>query len=112
MDGSPMRLVLGICLATLIAAPAALAAEKPLRLSLSPADTDRDGVVTQDETAAYLVKTSGPAVEIMRPRSAVFEPPPGPLPPGPLELERRIVPASDFEKANDYVARKTERKRR
>jgi hypothetical protein len=106
-----MRLVLGTCLATLIAASAAQAAEPPLRLSLLPADANRDGVVTQDETAAYLVKTSGPAIEITRPRSAVFEPPPGPLPPGPLELERRIVPASDFEKANDHVARKTERKR-
>ena len=107
-----MRLVLGICLASLVGAPAAVAAQTPLRLSLSPADANHDGVVSQDETAAYLVKTSGPRVEIKRPRSAVFEPPPGPPEPGPLELERRIVPASDFEKANDYVARKTERKRR
>jgi hypothetical protein len=100
-----MRLVLAACLATLLAAPAALAAEPPLRLSLSPADTDHDGVVSQDETAAYLVKTSGPLVELKRPRSAVFEPPPGPPPPGPLDLERRIVPATEFEKANEQAFR-------
>jgi hypothetical protein len=106
-----MRLVLGICLATLVAAPAALAVEPPLRLSLSPADANRDGVVTQDETAAYLVKTSGPAVELKRPRSAVFEPSPAPLEPGPLELERRIVPATEFEKANEQAFRIEKRRR-
>ncbi len=96
----------------MIAAPA-LAAQAPVRLVLSPADTDRNGVVSQDETAAYLVRTSGPSgVQVLRPRAAVLELPPGPPEPDALSLERRLVPASDFEVANDYQARKTERKRR
>ncbi|WP_425995823.1 hypothetical protein [Caulobacter sp. DWR1-3-2b1] len=88
-------------LALILATPAAA---QPPRLTLSLADANRDGAVSQEEAAAVLVQISGVAdFKMTRPRAAAPEPQPSVLEPGPLDLDRRIVPASEFERANEQA---------
>jgi hypothetical protein len=56
-----MRFVLAAALAVCCAAPA-LAATQPL--ALTPADTDRNGVVSTEEAAAWLDRDSGVIVPV------------------------------------------------
>jgi len=106
-----MRRIAIASLALIMAAPvAAISAERP-RLTLSLADANRDGVVSQDEAAAVLVRTSSANFKMTRPRAAAPDPKPFVLEPGPLDLERRIVPATEFEYANEQAFRIEKRKR-
>lgn len=98
---------------TLAAATAAQAddTQKPLILSL--ADANRDGVVSQDEAAAVLVRTSSVGqLSLPRPRSAFAEPEVEATEPGPLDMARRIVPATEFELANEYRFNREVKRRR
>ena len=103
-------LIAGLTLAAATAAQAD-SAQKPLILSL--ADANRDGVVSQDEAAAVLVRTSRvDKLSLPRPRSAMAEPEFEAAEPGPLDMARRIVPASEFELANEYRFIREVRRRR
>lgn len=86
----------------------------------NPADTDRDGVVTDAERAAHAAKKGGAApwdqpsaFSVAAPPSAggpsitLGEPPPGA--PSPARLEDRAVQASGFE---EYINAEADRKRR
>ncbi|PTS90172.1 MULTISPECIES: hypothetical protein [unclassified Caulobacter] len=107
-----MRILL-IAGLTLAAVTSAQADEARKPLILSRADSNRDGVVSQDETAAVLVRTSGVGeLAVPRPRAAVAEPEFDATEPGPLDMARRIVPASEFELANeDRFIREVRRRR-
>jgi len=107
-----MRILL-IAGLTLAAATAVQADEVRKPLILSRADSNRDGVVSQDETAAVLVRTSSVGeLSVPRPRAAVAEPAFDATEPGPLDMARRIVPASEFELANeDRFIREVRRRR-
>jgi hypothetical protein len=98
---------------TFAAATVAQAAETPKPLILSLADTNRDGVVSRDETATVLVRASSVGeLALPRPRAAVAEPEFDATEPGPLDMARRIVPASEFELANeDRFIREVRRRR-
>lgn len=108
-----MRLIAIAALTVALALPFAVSAAETPRLTLSLADANRDGVVSEEEAAAVLVRASGVFnFQLTRPRAAAPEPGPFVLEPGPLDLERRIVPASEFEYANEQAFRIEKRKRR
>jgi hypothetical protein len=103
-------LIAGLTLAT---ATAAQAADTPKPLILSLADANRDGVVSQDEAAAVMIRTSSVGkLSLPRPRAAVAEPEFEAAEPGPLDMARRIVPASEFELANEDRFNREVRRRR
>ncbi len=106
------RIVIASLALVLTAPSAASAGETPRPLRLSLADANRDGVVSEDEAAAVLVRASSVAdFQMVRPRAAAPEPEPFVPEPGPLDLERRIVPATAFEYANEQAFRIEKRKR-
>lgn len=107
-----MRWIATASLTLVLATPiAATGAETP-RLTLSLADANRDGIVSEEEAAAVLIRTSSAAnFKMTRPRAAAPDPEPFVLEPGPLDLERRIVPATEFEYANEQAFRIEKRKR-
>lgn len=93
-------LIAGLILA---AATTAQADETRKPLVLSLADANRDGVVSPDEAAAVLVRASSVGQRSLpRPRAAFAEPEIEAVEPGPLDMARRIVPANEFELANEY----------
>jgi hypothetical protein len=106
-----MRRIAIASLALIMAAPAAAMSAETPRLTLSLADANRDGVVSQEEAAAVLVRASSANFKMTRPRAAAPDPEPFVLEPGPLDLERRIVPATEFEYANEQAFRIEKRKR-
>jgi hypothetical protein len=98
-----------------LAAAAALAAmpvaAQGLKLT-KPADTNKDGVVTDQEQADYYAKQADKPVReigVAAPKATgdtvsvkLTEP--------ENDLDKRAVPASDFEKAQDAQARKAQSK--
>jgi hypothetical protein len=103
------RPLAALALGAALLAPALASARDALRLSLNPADADRDGVVTDAERDAYLGARTADSVEISTPRdeppAVVLDRDPKPLG-GPLSLERRIVPATEFEIAQEHQFQK------
>ena len=101
-----MRAAILAAAAVLAATPAAAQALKLTK----PADANKDGVVTDQEQADYYAKQANrPAKEIgvAAPKSSgdqvTFK-----LTEPENELDKRAVPASDFEKAQDAQARKAQ----
>jgi hypothetical protein len=95
-------LVLSVALLT----PALAAAQQAPRLSLNPADANHDGIVSDLEHADQLASAPAEVTPVLAPRGerplVTFDRDPQPSPPGPLDLERRIVPASEFEIAQEH----------
>ncbi len=99
--------------AALLVSSSAVAQQAP-RLLLNVADTDRDGRVSDAERAASLAETKADVapvaapVEPTRATATAHD-----LPPGPLDMARRIVPPSEFEVAlEDRFNREVERRRK
>jgi hypothetical protein len=100
--------------AILLAPSLALAQQAP-RLLLAPADTDHDGRVSDAERAASLAETTADIAPIATPAGALprVRPLADDIPPGPLDMARRIVPPSEFEVAlEDRFNREVERRRK
>ncbi|NBB16882.1 hypothetical protein GVN21_16070 [Caulobacter sp. SLTY] len=103
-----MRIAILAAAAVLAAMPAAA---QSLKLT-KPADTNKDGVVTDQEQADYYAKQADKPVReigVAAPKASgdqisvkLTEP--------ENELDKRAVPASDFEKAQDAQARKAQSK--
>ncbi len=103
-----MRIAILAAAAVLAAMPAAA---QGLKLT-KPADANKDGVVTDQEQADYYAKQADKPVReigVATPKSSgdavtvkLTEP--------ENELDKRAVPASDFEKAQDAQARKAQSK--
>ena len=97
-------LVLGLALLTPGLAAAQAKTDPAPRLWLNPLDADRDGVVTdleRETRAAFpaeIIAVSTPPIE----RRSLFKPDAPRLAPDGLSLERRVEPASEFEKAQAY----------
>ena len=103
-----MRIAVLAAVAALAAMPAAA---QGLKLS-KPADTNKDGVVTDEEQAAYYAKQHDKPVQqigVAAPKATgdgvTFK-----LTEPENDLDKRAVPASDFEKAQDAQARKAQAK--
>ena len=103
-----MRIAILAAAAALAAMPAAAQVLKPTK----PADANRDGVVTDKEQAEYYAKQHDKPVQeigVAAPKSAgdgvTFK-----LTEPENDLDKRAVPASDFEKAQDAQARKAQAK--
>ncbi|MDR7114853.1 hypothetical protein [Caulobacter sp. BE254] len=85
-------------------APALTSAQQTPRLRLDLADTDHDGQVSDAERAASLAEADAD----LAPVAAPADPQPRlrhvahDLPPGPLDMARRIVPPSEFETLLEY----------
>ena len=95
------RLVAAITVAAALLAPSLALAQQAPRLLLAPADTDHDGRVSDAERAASLGATTADIAPVAAP--AVPRPRARPTAdnsePGPLDMARRVVPASEFELA-------------
>jgi hypothetical protein len=96
--------------------PAGLArpAASPL---LTPADLDRDGRVDDDERAAWLAQPTGQVLPVAAPKRAAGAHDLGASATPDLyddlspRLKNRLTPVTDFERAQDAVARDHKKKR-
>jgi|GEM_PF-2669194 len=103
-----------VMLAAALLCPAFAQAQETVRLRLDPADTDGDGKVSDAERFTRLASVEAapaPVVAFQRDRPLVGLRPPQVDAPGPLEMARRIAPASEFETAlEDRFNRELERR--
>jgi hypothetical protein len=105
-----MRLAFITAAALLVAGPALAQTAKPL--FPSPADANKDGVVTDEERLDYQAaqhdKRPARAIGVAAPKSSgdgvTFK-----LTEPENELDKRAVPASDFEKAQNDQAEKAKK---
>lgn len=110
-----MRFILTAALAVCCAGPVVALAQQAPRLQLDLADTDHDGHVSDAERAASLARTTADIAPVAAPTSPRprARPAADNFPPGPLEMARRIVPASEFELAlEERFNREVERRQK
>ena len=108
------RPVMALAFVAALLAPSLTVAQQAPRLLLVPADIDRDGHVSDAERASSLAETTAEITPIAAPASQRprKRPAANNVRPGPLEMARRIVPASEFEVAlEDRFNREVERRR-
>lgn len=99
----------------ILLAPGLAAAQQAPRLLLTLADLDRDGHVSDAERAASLAETTADIAPVAAPASPRprVRPAANKVPPGPLDMARRIVPPSEFELAlEERFNREVERRRK
>lgn len=108
-----MRIALLAAVAVALAGPVAA---QPMKL-FKPADANRDGVVTDDEQADYLAekaKTDPASFGVATPKpsgeAVTLGQSPSDMMAGP-SLDTRAVKASEFEQAQDAIARKAAAKK-
>jgi hypothetical protein len=111
------RSLAALALGAVLLTPTLASALERTRLSLNPADVDRDGVVSDAERGAYLGARTADSIAVSTPRIAASPPrgewpgmivdrDPKPMANGLLWLDRRMEPASEFEVAQEYQFQK------
>lgn len=113
---SVSRPITTLVFSAILLAPGLAVAQQAPRLLLALADLDRDGHVSDAERAASLAETTADIVPVAapaRPRPRIRPAAADKVPPGPLDMARRIVPASEFEMAlEERFNREVERRRK
>jgi hypothetical protein len=109
------RPLTALALGAFLLTPGLALAQQPPRLLLAPADTDHDGHISDAERAVGLAETTAdiaPVAAPVGPRHRA-RPTTDNSRPGPLDMARRVVPASEFELAlEERFNREVERRQK